>query len=109
MNIILKDDSDLTKPPKRAKKPRKPINRISRKQAQYERWLETDARPAVIERDGNYCRCCKRPPYSSEKLDLNHVKGKGAHPGLKRDIANLELLCRYPCHRNYTDRKLCLH
>lgn len=85
------------------------MNRQSAKEKDYQIWKEDTARPAVIERDGNKCQCCRRPAHEGEKLDLDHIKSKGSHPELKRDINNLRLLCRWPCHRNRTDHIPCLH
>lgn len=109
MNYQTRTHTDLRKPEKRARKPPKRIRRVSLKQAEFLVWIEQVARPAVIARDGNHCRCCKREAYPGEKLDLNHTEGKGAHPESKRDISKLELLCRWPCHRNFTDHIKCLH
>lgn len=81
----------------------------SEKEQSYQAWKEEVARPAVIARDGNKCSCCNRPARPKEKLDLDHELGKGSHPELKRDINNLQLLCRFPCHRNKTDGKECVH
>lgn len=85
------------------------MRRMSAKEQEYQEWKENVARPAVIERDGNMCQCCGRPAYDGEKLDLDHVLGKGSHPELKRNLDNFQLLCRWPCHRNKTDNKECLH
>lgn len=94
---------------------RKPIiikhrpNKQSAKEIAYQDWKETIARPALIARDGNQCSCCHRPAYDGEKLDIEHTKGKGSHPELKKDLNNLTLMCRIPCHKNKTDGKKCLH
>lgn len=82
---------------------------MSANEAQYQIWKETVARPAIIARDGNKCSCCGRPAEAGEKLDLEHTLGKGSHPGLKRDLKNLTLMCRFPCHRNKTDGVECVH
>ena len=89
----------------RAKK-RVPNSR-SFKQVDYELWLEQIARPKVIKRDGNFCKCCGRPAKEGEKLDLDHIKGKGAHAELKQKINNLQLLCRFPCHFRKTNNIKC--
>lgn len=81
----------------------------SKKKIAYDEWLKAVVRPFVIERDGNNCVCCGRAAYVDEKLDLDHIKGKGSHPELKRDLDNFQLLCRFPCHRNKTDRVECTH
>lgn len=91
------------KPIKISKRPRK----VSDKQAEYNLWLEEVARPAVIARDGPNCACCGllHPP-----MDLDHVLNKGGlYAALKRDIGNLQLLGRFPCHRRKTDKKPCPH
>lgn len=106
MYLMNRDNSDLSKPIKREKKKPKPIKKVSKKQSEYETWLIKVARPAVIERDGDYCRCCLMVHYPH---DLDHVDGKGHNPSRKRDITNLQLLGRFPCHRNKTDRLPCTH
>lgn len=88
---------------------RKPINKRSTKQEQYDTWLESVARPFLIQRDGNYCICCKRAAKVGEKLDIEHTLTKGSRPDLKRDLNNLTLMCRFPCHRSKTDAKPCFH
>lgn len=85
------------------------MKQVSDKQAEYNRWLEAVARPYLIERDGNKCSCCTRPALEGEKLDIEHTLGKGSHPELKRDLNNLTLMCRIPCHNNKTDNKPCDH
>lgn len=87
-------------------RPKRRIKQRSVKQIDYETWLKEIARPAVILRDGNRCNCCKMP---DNQLDLDHIAGKGSHPELKRSIGNLQLLCRWPCHRNKTDEIPCTH
>lgn len=94
-------------------KPRKPIvtnkriKQVSDKQAEYHLWLEEVARPYLIARDGNSCSCCTRPAYEGEKLDIEHTEGVGSHASLKRDLDNMTLMCRFPCHRNKTDNVQC--
>lgn len=92
-------------------KKRKPvaIKKVSNKQQAYHEWLESTARPAIIVRDGNKCQCCGRSPNNEEKLDIDHIVSKGSRADLKQDIGNLQLLCRYFCHRNKTDDIKCLH
>lgn len=87
----------------------KPIPRQSAKEISYQVWKETVARPFLTKRDGNSCHCCGRPAWEGEKLDIEHELGKGSHPELKKDLDNLRLFCRIPCHRNKTDGKPCLH
>lgn len=87
----------------------KPINKVSTKQSEYLKWREKVVRPFLIDRDGNICQCCKRPAYDNEKLDIDEIKGRGSHPELKRDLNNMQLLCRFPCHRLKTDNKKCNH
>lgn len=88
---------------------RKAIAKVSSKERDYKKWLEEIARPFLIEIDGNYCACCGRPARIKEKLDIDHIQNKGSRPDLKKDLNNLQLLCRFPCHRNKTDNKPCLH
>lgn len=96
-------------------KPRKPIETKKRirqqsdKELEYQKWKEEVARPFLIARDGNLCSCCGRDAYPGEKLDIEHTLGKGSHPSQKRDLNNLTLMCRFPCHRNKTDGKKCDH
>jgi hypothetical protein len=75
----------------------------------YQQWKEEIARPFLIKRDGNRCSCCLRPARTNEKLDIEHTKTKGSRPDLKRDLRNLSLMCRIPCHRNKTDDIACEH
>lgn len=91
-----------TAPIKRGKRPKQQ----SDKEKEYQIWLKEVARPAVILRDGNRCNCCKMP---DNQLDLDHIAGKGSHPELRQSIDNLQLLCRWPCHRNKTDGIDCTH
>lgn len=88
---------------------KKPINKQSDKEKEYQNWKEGVARPYLILRDGNYCSCCKRPARAREKLDIEHTLTKGSRPDLKKDLNNLKLFCRIPCHRLKTDGKLCVH
>jgi hypothetical protein len=88
---------------------KKRIRQQSDKEKDYQVWKETVARPYLIERDGNKCGCCERPAYPNEKLDIEHELGKGSHPELKRELSNLRLYCRFPCHRKKTDHIPCLH
>lgn len=96
----------------KAKKPlqslRKP-RRQSAKELEYQVWKETVARPFIIERDENKCQCCGQYARFGEKLDIDHVVGKGADASGKRDVDNMQLLCRFPCHRRKTDRLECTH
>lgn len=94
-----------TAPIKRGKRP-KPM---STKEQEYQDYKESVLRPALIERDGNRCSCCGRPAHPNEKLDIEHTLNKGSHPELKRDLKNLHLYCRFPCHRNKTDGIQCSH
>lgn len=55
------------------------------------RW-RTETRPAILERDGNRCRRCRRPG----RLDVAHVDQDNTHD----DHGNLEALCRR-CHRRH--------
>lgn len=88
-------------------KAHKAIKKQSSKQISYKDWLESVARPYLIAKLGNYCSCCRRPALGGEKLDIEHTLGVGSHAGLKRDLNNMTLMCRFPCHRNKTDHKPC--
>lgn len=90
-------------------KKKKAIPKQSAKEQEYQIWKEEIARPILIERDGNKCSCCGRPARRGEKLDIEHTLTKGSRPDLKRDLDNMKLFCRFPCHRNKTDGKICLH
>lgn len=96
-------------------KPRKPIKTNKRpkqqsdKEIEYQIWKEEVLRPLLIAKYGNRCICCNRPAFPDEKLDIEHTKGKGSHPELKRDVENLRLMCRYPCHDNKTHNRPCVH
>lgn len=90
-------------------KKRKAIAKRSHKEEIYQTWKETIARPYLIKRDGNICKCCKRPAYDGEKLDIEHKLGKGSHPELKAKLSNLRLYCRIPCHENKTKGLPCKH
>lgn len=91
------------------KRKRKAIPRQSAKEADYQGWKEAIARPYLIAVDGNICQCCKRAARPGEKLDIEHELTKGSRPDLKRDLSNLRLYCRYPCHILKTDGIPCVH
>lgn len=88
---------------------KKRIRQQSDKERAYQIWKETVVLPYLIERDGNKCACCKRPALANEKLDIEHTLTKGSRPDLKRDLDNLSLMCRWPCHFNKTNRIVCAH
>jgi len=90
-------------------RPRKAIPQMSDKEKEYQDWKENVARPYLIRRYGNKCACCGRPANFGEKLDIDHIEGKGSTPSMKSNLKNLQLLCRYPCHDNKTNEKLCIH
>lgn len=91
-------------------KPRKALRasvrpkKMSARELDYQQWLKDVARPYVAKRDGNRCACCG----NGGLLDLDHILNKGSHPELKRNLDNLQFLCR-PCHRLKTDRVVCNH
>jgi len=78
----------------------------SNRQKEYLKWKEQIARPYLLERDGDRCNCCMQ---WKEQYDIDHIKSVGSHPELKRDLDNMQLLCRFPCHRNKTDHIKCEH
>lgn len=88
-------------------KNQKKINKISIKQSEYHTWLKQVARPYLILKYGNVCNCCKK--HFDTKLDIDHIKGIGSNPSLKKDLNNLQFLCRFPCHRRKTDHISCIH
>lgn len=83
------------------------MQRFGRRAKELAEWVKEVGRPAVILRDGEVCNCagCNH----TTNLDVDHIKGKGAHPELKQEISNLQLLCRFPCHFNKTNGILCTH
>jgi hypothetical protein len=91
--------------PKRTPLPRpeKRIRQRSDKQLEYENWLEEVARPYLIAKYGNMCSCCRQYWSVRDKLDIEHTLTKGSRPDLKKDLDNLTLMCRYPCHYNKTN------
>jgi len=95
--------------PRKPIESKKPIPKQSDKEKEYQKYKEEVLRPALIERDGNNCWCCGRPAYVDEKLDIEHKLTKGSRPDLKRELRNLRLYCRYPCHDNKTNNVLCVH
>lgn len=94
-------------------KPRKPIRSyrrpksVSARELDYQEWKESVARPYLISHYENRCACCDFF-FGTVKLDIDHIKNKGSHPELKRDLGNLQLLCRQ-CHARKTDRVACPH
>jgi len=92
-------------------KPRKPIARLKRPRQQgkeYERWKkfrDEVAKPYLDEKFGHFCRCCG----VGGSLDVDHINAVGSHPQLKYQLSNTQWLCRFPCHRNKTDKKECRH
>lgn len=80
-------------------KPKKPLKRtrISTKGKEYQRWQKFRQEVAIPYMDkhyGHFCRCCKR---SDVPLDIDHIKSKGSHPGMKYQLSNLQYLDRI-CH-----------
>lgn len=92
--------------------PKKPIKvnkrprRVSDKQAEYNEWRESVARPYLIDKYGDACSCCGQVHYPH---DIDEIKGRGSHPGLKRDLNNMQLLGRFPCHHLKTINQQCIH
>lgn len=84
------------------------MRRVSKKQGEYLEWVENVARPYLIGRNGNRCACCDLF-FGAVKLDIDHILGKGSHPELKKELTNLQLLCRFPCHFNKTNLIECTH
>lgn len=78
----------------------------STKQKEYETWKYNVAKPFVIKRDGHKCSCCGA---EHKPLDLEHTLGVGSHPEFKRELKNMTLMCRYPCHDNKTNNRPCPH
>lgn len=88
---------------------RKPIPKQSDKEKEYQAWKEEVARTYLINKYRNKCNCCNRPAFSHEKLDIDHILGKGSRIDLKTNLNNIQFLCRYPCHDNKTNNRVCEH
>ncbi len=82
------------KPPKEAK----PIARKGKRTISYEKWRDDIAIPHLKATGKWFCTDCQR---SDIDLDVDHIKGRGAHAELKMEITNVEARCR-PCHRAKT-------
>lgn len=83
--------------------PRRRISQKSQRTHEYEAFRDHIAIPYL---DKRYGRVCSVKGCSvTKKLDVDHIKGRGAHPALKFDVKNLRYLCR-PHHRLRTDHKL---
>lgn len=65
--------------PTKARKPKPPKH-----QSQQRKWSAK-----VKERDGGICRACQEPGN-----DGAHIFSRGAHPGMRDDVANGVYLCR---------------
>lgn len=85
------------------KRSTKPIKQKGRETLEYERWRDEIARPHCIERDGELCQLCFGERCGNQQLDLAHIDGRGAHHEKKRNLANVRLVGRYPCHYNETN------
>lgn len=68
------------------------IPRFGRRAQKLAAFIKEEARPWLDEHRGHVCsvpHCTVINP-----LDVDHIKGKGAHPELKYDLNNLQYLCR---------------
>lgn len=99
MDIILRENSDLTKPIKRPKKPRKPMKQQGK---HFQLWNE--ARHKWIQENANKyntwsCHLqispwCPRL-LTLETLTLDHLHTRSSRPDLRYDQKNLAPCCRF--------------
>lgn len=87
------------------RKTAKPIQKRGKKTELYEKWRDLIAIPYLDNRYGRACAHCKVMPRAGGRHDVAHIKGRGAHAGLKMVVHNVRYLCR-GCHRKETDGKL---
>lgn len=96
-----RNQKPLTRTP--LKRSTKPIKKKGRATMQYERWRDEEAKPFLIERDGEVCQMCFGTKCGNQQLDVAHIDGRGSHHALKMNLANVRLVGRYPCHYNETN------
>lgn len=73
-------------------KPRKPIKKESDKALDLRKYIKEVARPYLDKKYGRICnvKLCG----SRNMLDVDHILTKGSRPDLKRDLDNMQYLCR---------------
>jgi DNA-directed RNA polymerase subunit RPC12/RpoP len=90
------------KPRKPLPRSTKPIRKVGKETLKYNTWRDTIAIPYLTKRFGYKCFNCGR---DDVKLDVDHIKTRGARHDLKFDVKNVRFACR-DCHRKLTDGKL---
>lgn len=71
------------------KKPPKYMKQIGRRTLEYNKWRDTVAIPYLDATSGHKCSWCPR----TDRLEVDHIKTRGAHPELKFDLDNIRYLC----------------
>lgn len=79
------------------------IRKKGRRTLEYEKWRDEIARPYLDEKFGKVCAACKGARCGNKQLDIDHIKGRGAHPELKMSLDNVQYLGRFPCHVDKTN------
>lgn len=89
----------LARSSKKLSKPRTPLKRaakpIKQRGKEYAKWVtfrDMVAKPYLDKKFGRICAVEGCP--ETEHLDVDHIKGRGSHPGLRYDVTNLRYLCR---------------
>lgn len=79
----------------------KPIPQRGKEARLWETFRDKVAIPYLDKKYGHVCSIpgCGR----TTALDVDHIKKRGSHPGLKYDVKNLRYLCR-PHHIEETDK-----
>lgn len=77
-------------------KPRKPIRKKGKRTLKYKKWRDAVARPH-LDSKGRFCQLC----YTTENLDVDHIKKRGSHPDLIMSLSNVRYICRQ-CHIKIT-------
>lgn len=85
-------------------KPRKPIPQKGKRTIEYEKWRDEVARPYLVKKYGRRCAACGGKRCGNKRLDVDHIKNRGSHYHLRMDLKNVQLLGRFPCHVEKTDR-----
>jgi|SRR6185503_5812056 len=84
-------------------KKKKPIPKIGKETELYNTFRDTIAKPYLDEKYGHICSV--KECGMTERLEVDHVKTRGAHHELKFELKNLRYLC-HDHHRLQTDGKL---
>ena len=101
MRIVTKDNSDLSKPPKKPKEPRKAIRRVSfknstKEQAAKRLWYSLNP----PDQNGQWECYLSIHPWCPKMVDeftivQEHVKPKKTHPELKYEHSNRRAACEF--------------